>query len=92
MAQINWLNKSSQDIKWVAFVNGQWEGNMVLPEQSYTMDDAGVQATGWSLSGFTGVTYSLLPGVVPSGFSVFNVAVDNLDEGEKPLTELPEAE
>ena len=88
MAQIYWLNNSSQDIKWMAFVNGQWQGNMLNPQQSNSMDDTGVLASGWSFSGFSGFTYSTTPNNTPSGYSAFNVAVDTLGEDEEPLSKL----
>lgn len=90
MAQIYWLNSSTQNIKWMAFVNGGWQGNLLTPQQSNNMDDAGVSASGWSFSGFTGITYSLLPVNTPPGYSAYQVAVDSVNETEDPLSNLKE--
>jgi hypothetical protein len=31
MAQIYWFNGSGQPIKWMAYVNSQWQGDMLNP-------------------------------------------------------------
>lgn len=85
MAKILWHNNSSHDIKWMAFVNGQWQGSGLAPQQSSTMDDSGVLAYGWALSGFMGITYSTPPSNNPSGYSALNFAVDFPDKNDEPL-------
>jgi len=72
----------------MAFVNGQWQGNLPAPQQTNAMDDAGVVASGWSFSGFSGITYSMLPSNIPSGYSSYNVAVDSMGQNEDPLSKL----
>ena len=88
MAQIYWFNGSGQPIKWMAYVNSQWQGDMLNPQQTKIMDDAGVVASGWSFSGFSGFTYSMSPANTPAGYSAYNVALDTLEESEDLLSKL----
>lgn len=87
MATIIWVNESSQSVKWMVInQDRQPEGNLIPPGQFYRMDDAGLTMAGWSLSGFTGVTLSVLS--PPSVLSAYYLALDDLPENDDLLSKL----
>jgi hypothetical protein len=80
MATLSWVNNSQQLVKWLVILNGQLQGNGIDPGQSYQMDSAGVTWAGWSLSGFSGYTFTQIP--APSGYAGMFVATEAFSEGE----------
>ncbi len=86
MAQIIWQNSSSQPIKWIAFVSGSFQGNMLQPGQSYTADDTDVFVAGFSQSGYTGFVFTMP--IPPPPFSTVLYATDTVDNVEAELAKL----
>ena len=81
MAVIIWANESSQTVKWIVINKDyQAQGDALDAGQAFKMDDTGLNASGWSLSGFTGIAVSALQ--VGGLISAYNLVVDTLPESE----------
>jgi hypothetical protein len=76
------MNDSKQSVKWMALLNGQWEGHTLNPGQYYTMDDAGVTWAGWLLSDFVGFTSAAVGSQIAPGYSAMLIAFDNAADAE----------
>jgi len=75
MANIYFYNASSVMVKWVAQdQQGNWNGNALDPGRNHIMSDTNIINAGFSLSGFTGFTFSPTPNI--SGYSGIFYAFD----------------
>jgi hypothetical protein len=89
MAVIIWANESSQTVKWIVINKDyQAQSDALDAGQAFKMDDTGLNASGWSLSGFTGIAVSALPDKLSSPISAYNLVVDTLPESEELSSKL----